>query len=93
MLCLPEVSVACWGWRSRVGSCRAATRLAHQSSLSIRCLFSISFVWILGTRVIRFKVKTRQRDKKKKKPLFPQISFPNTPWHPRAPPDWPELPR
>lgn len=67
MLCLPEDSVACWGWRSRVGSCRAATRLAHQSSLSVSCLFSISFVWILGTRVIRFKVKTRQRDKKKKK--------------------------
>ena len=50
---------------------QSATHLAHKSSLSVRCLFSISFVWILGTRVIHFKVKTRQRDQKKKKPFFP----------------------
>lgn len=76
---MPEDSVACWGWRSRVGSCRAATRLAHQSSLSVSCLFSISFVWILGTRVIRFKVKTRQRDKKKKSRSFPRSPFQTSP--------------
>lgn len=80
MLCLPKVSVACWGWRSRIESCRAATRLAHKSSLSIHCLSSISFVWILGTRVIRFKVKTRQSDHKKKKALLsPRSSFRTSP--------------
>lgn len=94
VLCLPEVSVACWGWRSRIESCRAASRLAHKSSLSIHCLSSISFVWILGTRVIRFKVNTRQSDhkKKKKSSSFPQIFFPNLPWNPQPPPGRPETP-
>lgn len=94
MLCLPKVSVACWGWRSRIESCRAASRLAHKSSLSIHCLSSISFVWILGTRVIRFKVNTRQSDhKKKKKKLFfppdllsePPLESPTSSWQARDP--------
>ena len=73
---------------------QSATHLAHKSSLSVRCLFSISFVWILGTRVIHFKVKTRQRDQKKKKAfLSPRSSFRTSPgipnlllagWRPRA---------
>ena len=46
---------------------QSTTRLAHKNSLSVCCLFSISFVWILGARVICFKVKTRQRDQKKRK--------------------------
>ena len=59
---------------------QSATHLAHKSSLSVRCLFSISFVWILGTRVIHFKVKTRQRDQKKKKAfLSPRSSFQTSP--------------
>lgn len=66
MLCLPEVSAACWEWRSRTESCRAQPVLPIRT-LSVCCLFSISFVWILGARVIRFKVKTRQRDQKKRK--------------------------
>ena len=71
---------------------QSATHLAHKSSLSVRCLFSISFVWILGTRVIHFKVKTRQRDQKKKSLSFPQIFFPNLPWNPQPPPGRPETP-
>lgn len=61
---------------------QSTTRLAHKNSLSVCCLFSISFVWILGARVICFKVKTRQRDqKKKKKKLFfpPRSSFRTSP--------------
>lgn len=73
----PEVSEACLGWRNRIESPRAATRLAPP-----KILFPLSFrfpffsTWILGTHVIQSNQEAV---------FHSPCSFQNSPWDPGLP--------